>query len=166
MSRIRIKSAIETDAEELIAANRNSVGFHAPWVRPFTDRTGFEAWFAGLDGTRAVGLVARNAASNAPVGVFTFSQIVRGPFQSAYLGFYGLEGQLGQGLITDALRASIVYAFSRLELHRVEANVQPTNHRSLALVARAGFRKEGYSPAYLYIDGAWRDHERWAILAD
>jgi ribosomal-protein-alanine N-acetyltransferase len=68
--------------------------------------------------------------------------------------------------MTEALRAAAAYAFGELGLHRLEANIQPDNAASLALARRVGFRKEGYSPRYLRIDGAWRDHERWALLAD
>ena len=57
-------------------------------------------------------------------------------------------------------------AFRTLRLHRVEANIQPGNRASIALVERAGFRREGYSRRYLKIAGRWRDHERWALLAE
>ena len=57
------------------------------------------------------------------------------------------------------------YAFSSLKMHRLEANIQPENIASIALVRSCGFLKEGYSPKYLKIGGRWRDHERWAILA-
>jgi ribosomal-protein-alanine N-acetyltransferase len=58
------------------------------------------------------------------------------------------------------------YAFVRLKLHRLEANIQPGNQPSLALVTRLGFQREGFSPRYLKIAGRWRDHERWALLAE
>jgi ribosomal-protein-alanine N-acetyltransferase len=57
-------------------------------------------------------------------------------------------------------------AFLNLRLHRVEANIQPDNHPSIALAKGAGFHREGFSPRYLKIGGRWRDHERWAILAE
>jgi ribosomal-protein-alanine N-acetyltransferase len=66
----------------------------------------------------------------------------------------------------EALQQVIRIAFGRLGLHRLEANIQPNNEASIALVRACGFRKEGFSPRYLKIRGRWRDHERWAILAD
>jgi ribosomal-protein-alanine N-acetyltransferase len=58
------------------------------------------------------------------------------------------------------------YAFKQLKLHRLEANIQPGNLASIALIKRAGFVREGYSRRYLKICGQWRDHERWAILSE
>ncbi len=66
----------------------------------------------------------------------------------------------------DGLRLLLRIAFRRLGLHRIEANIQPGNDASVALVRGAGFQREGYSPRYLKIAGRWRDHERWAILAE
>jgi ribosomal-protein-alanine N-acetyltransferase len=57
-------------------------------------------------------------------------------------------------------------AFGELGLHRLEANIQPKNRRSIELVRRAGFRCEGLSRRYLQIAGRWRDHERWALTVE
>lgn len=166
MSKVSLQPVSPSDGEELIAANRASEELHGPWVHPFTDAEGFDAYLGTLRDDNNVGLLARNAETGEPVGVFNLSRIARGNFQNAYLGFYGMHGQVGRGLMSTALRAVLTYAFKELGLHRLEANIQPGNARSIALIERAGFRKEGFSPSYLSIDGTWRDHERWAILAD
>ena len=100
------------------------------------------------------------------VGVFTLSQIVRGMFHSAYLGYYAERPYSGQGYMTEGMRLVLRHAFTDMKLHRVEANVQPENAASIALVKRSGFRLEGFSPRYLKVGGRWRDHQRWAILID
>ncbi|WP_239021435.1 GNAT family N-acetyltransferase [Novacetimonas cocois] len=174
---VMLSPVTRMDADDLIAGNRASRDFHAPWVAPFTDRDGFDAWFQQVVTGANVALVARRAdaqaadgpgdgLSGAVIGVLTLSQITHGTFCSAYLGYYAMQPQAGRGLMTQALRMTVRHAFDLLGLHRLEANIQPANQPSIALVRRVGFRCEGFSPRYLFIDGAWRDHERWAILSD
>jgi ribosomal-protein-alanine N-acetyltransferase len=87
-------------------------------------------------------------------------------FKSTYLGYYAFAPQDGQGLMSDGLSLALDVAFRALRLHRVEANIQPANTRSTALVRRAGFVREGFSRRYIKLAGRWRDHERWALLAE
>jgi ribosomal-protein-alanine N-acetyltransferase len=99
-------------------------------------------------------------------GVFDISEVVRGLFDSGYLGFYAFMPHHGRGYMTKGLCAVLSEAFGRQGLHRLEANVQPENEASRRLTQSAGFRLEGFSPRYLKIAGRWRDHERWAITAE
>jgi ribosomal-protein-alanine N-acetyltransferase len=161
---LTIRHASLADAAALIAANRASRSLHAPWVEPFTDRDGFDRWFAGTLTGRKIALVADTGGAIA--GVVNLNEIVMGTFCSAYLGYYGMAGFTGRGLMTRAVALAVTLAFTSVGLHRVEANIQPGNLRSRALVERLGFRLEGFSPRYLFIAGAWRDHERWTKLAD
>lgn len=164
--RIRLARVTQADAADLIAANRASQAYHQPWVTAPIDQAGFDQWFARTLSGPNLSLIARESASGDVVGVINLNEIVMGVFKSAYLGYYGMQPFSRSGLMTEALIAATRFAFDELGLHRLEANIQPDNHASLALVRRAGFKQEGYSPRYLFIDGAWRDHERWALLAD
>lgn len=99
------------------------------------------------------------------VGTLHFSAIARGPFQNTLLGYSLDQGCQGQGLMGEALARGLQDVFSGpLRLHRVQAAVQPVNRRSSALLQRLGFRREGLAPRYLFIAGAWRDHEIWSLL--
>ena len=99
-------------------------------------------------------------------GVITLSEIVRGSFRSAYLGYYAFVPHQQRGYMTLGLKAVINRAFRELRLHRLEANIQPGNVRSRGLIRHLGFRNEGFSPRYLKIGGRWRDHERWALTIE
>jgi len=99
-------------------------------------------------------------------GVVNVNEIVRGSFQSAYLGFYAFVPHERHGHMFAGVRLAIAQAFRARGLHRLEANIQPHNLRSIALVKRLGFRLEGMSPRYLKVSGRWRDHERWAITVE
>jgi ribosomal-protein-alanine N-acetyltransferase len=100
------------------------------------------------------------------VGFVEISSIVRGFFDSAFLGYYAFKPHAGKGLMREGLAKVIDRAFGPLALHRLEANIQPANERSINLVKSLGFRLEGFSPRYLRVAGVWRDHERWALLSD
>ena len=154
-----------SDADDLIASNTASRRHHAPWVTPFTDRQGFEAWYGRILTGPNLGFVARETSSETIVGVITLTEIVWGAFRSAYLGYYGMIDWCGRGLMTAAVAKVVKHAFDDLGLHRLEANVQPGNAKSITLIRRLAFCKEGLSPGYLKIDGVWCTHERWARLA-
>lgn len=98
-------------------------------------------------------------------GVVNISHIVMGMLRSAYLGYYVFAGFERQGVMREGVLAVVRVAFAQLKLHRLEANIQPGNAASIALVRSCGFAREGYSPRYLKIRGRWCDHERWAIRA-
>jgi ribosomal-protein-alanine N-acetyltransferase len=122
----------------------------------FANDTAYRYWL--IDATRAGG--ARLPTSDVEViGSLHFSQVSRGAFQSAMLGYALDERHVGQGLMTEAIRAGLEEMFSpRVNLHRVQAAYRPENARSGRVLERLGFRQEGIAPDYLYIDGAWRDH--------
>jgi len=87
-----------------------------------------------------------------------------GDFKNAYIIYYAFEGHQRQGLMRQAVTEVIQIAFSKLKLHRLEANIQPENKASKKLAKACGFSKEGYSPKFLKKGGQWCDHERWALL--
>jgi ribosomal-protein-alanine N-acetyltransferase len=98
------------------------------------------------------------------VGRVNFTQIHRGPFQSCVLGYQIDEEEQGKGMMFEALSTALAYMFDVRRLHRIEANYRPENERSARLLTRLGFLEEGISRAYLFIDGAWRDHIRMAKI--
>ncbi|MBM6594776.1 GNAT family N-acetyltransferase [Microvirga pudoricolor] len=166
MAGVVVQRVRHEDGPELVTANLASINLHEPFVYPFHDLVGFLAYLSRCDGERSLGYVARDLAGGHVVGVININEIVRGVFQSAYLGYYGMAGMTGRGLMREAVGLVIARAFSEHGLHRLEANIQPENEPSRALARSLGFRQEGYSPRYLKIGGAWRDHERWAILSE
>lgn len=154
------------DAEEFTEATRNSRELHQGLVNPPADGAAFIGYVLknDVDSNECFLIIEKDSGSIA--GAVNISQIFMAGFRSAYLGYYLFEGFTGRGLMTDAIRTVLRFAFRDYGLHRLEANIQPENASSIALVKRCGFTKEGFSRKYLMIGGQWRDHERWAILAE
>ena len=157
-----IRPVAAADELAFTAGARASQSLHRPWVRPPCDAAAFGRYLAGFDGTTHHGFVVVTDGELA--GAIHLTNIVMGALRSGYLGYYAFAGFERRGLMTRGLNAVVRHAFNDLGLHRVEANIQPGNAASIALVMRCGFQLEGYSPKYLKIAGRWRDHERWARI--
>lgn len=154
-----------SDEREFLASVKKSGDLHSPWTLPPSTPEHFRAYLERMSAPENAAFLVCRPADNCLVGVFNITNIVRGAFQSGYLGYYVFAGHERQGLMRKGLEAVVRFAFQSLKLHRLEANIQPTNVASIALVKACGFLQEGYSPRYLKINGRWRDHARWAILA-
>jgi [ribosomal protein S5]-alanine N-acetyltransferase len=164
--RVYLREPTSRDGPQIIGANRLSRAFHRGWVLPPTDSAAFARWIDRCRQPNVQCFLVYRLADDAILGVFILSEIVRGMFQSAYLGFYAEQPHAGQGYMTEGMCLVLRHAFMAMRLHRVEANVQPENAASITLVKRAGFRLEGFSPRYLKVAGRWRDHQRWAMTID
>jgi ribosomal-protein-alanine N-acetyltransferase len=160
----RITGADEAEFTRLVA---ESAALHHPWMELPGTAEAFRRYLAKYDPPVVnIGLAVCELGSGALAGGINVNNIVRARFQNAALGYWAFAPVAGRGLMSEAIRLVVSYAFSDLDLHRLEANIQPANKASIRLVERNGFRFEGLSPDYLFIDGAWRDHERWAITRE
>ena len=147
-SRVYLRPPRSSDEAAFLRAARASRTLHGRWAKAPSTRAEFAAFVKRYGGAAHahVGFLVVRTEDDALCGVFNFSEIVR--------------------LMTEGLVLVLDVAFRRLALHRIEVNVQPTNRRSLALVARLHFFCEGYSRRYVKIAGRWRDHVRFAMLAE
>jgi len=164
--RVFLRVPTARDRDELLELTRASKRLHSPWLTAPATPDAFTAWLRRTHDARAGSFLVCLNDGEAIVGVFNLSEIVRGPFKSGYTGYWAHAAHAGKGYMSEGLGLLLRHAFRTLRLHRLEANIQPGNARSIALVRRAGFRLEGLSPRYLKIGGRWRDHERWAITVE
>jgi ribosomal-protein-alanine N-acetyltransferase len=139
---------------------------HHPWLSPPTTPEAFHEVLRRVDDARYDPQLVCRREDGAIVGFININEIVRGAAQFGFIGYGGVAAYSGQGYMTEGLRLILRRAFTELGLHRLEANIQPANASSIALVRRLGFVREGFSERYLKINGRWRDHERWAIRAE
>ena len=99
-------------------------------------------------------------------GEINLSSIQRGPFQSAYVGYWIDEAVAGQGYTPEALVVLARFAFDDLRLHRIQVSIIPRNTASRRVVEKLKIRDEGVAERYLEINGVWEDHVRYAITAE
>lgn len=152
-----LRNPIKEDAQKIAILYERSVSLHRPWVYPPSDYLEYlsqeNRYLLCFD------------ESDDIAGTFHLSGITKGYFHSAYLGFEVFSPYNNKGYMREGIQLLLNEAFTKLNLHRLEANIQPDNLASIKLVSGAGFEKEGFSKSYLNIGGqGWKDHERWAII--
>ncbi|MER5750921.1 GNAT family protein [Streptomyces sp. NPDC002088] len=166
--RVGIRHFTYEDGAEFAARVRESKDLHHPWLFPPDTADAYTAYAGRLieDRTKAGFLVCEKSEGGAIAGFVNINNIVEGAFLSGALGYGAFAHAVGRGLMREGLDLVVGYAFGPMRLHRLEINAQPANTASIALARSCGFRLEGFSPNMLHIDGAWRDHERWAVTAE
>jgi ribosomal-protein-alanine N-acetyltransferase len=165
-ARVALHRPTARDADDLIAAARRSRRLHGPWVQAPDTPEAVAAYLRRIRPATHEGFLVRRTSDDALVGVINLSEIVRGAFSSAYLGYHAFTPHARRGYLREGVGLVTVHAFGTMGLHRLNANVRPENVASVALLRNAGFRVEGSAPRYLHLDGAWRDHRPWVLLAD
>jgi ribosomal-protein-alanine N-acetyltransferase len=165
-SRVTLRLITAADQAEFLGLAAASAGLHHPWMTLAATPQEFQDYLRRFDHVTAEGFLICTRTTRAIAGVAHINSIIRGRFQNGSLSYAAFAPAAGQGYMSEGLGLVLRYAFEQLRLHRLDAQIQPGNHASLRLVRRLGFRNEGYSPGLLFIDGAWRDHERWAITSD
>jgi ribosomal-protein-alanine N-acetyltransferase len=163
---VELRAPVPGDQDAFLTAMRASRRLHHPWGVPPTTIDEFAALLNRAHGDAFEPMFACRLKDGAIVGYFNISHIIRGALNSAFLGYGAAAAHAGQGYMTEGLQLVLVRAFTDLRLHRLEANIQPGNRASIALVTRCGFVREGFSERYLKVGGRWRDHERWAIRVE
>jgi [ribosomal protein S5]-alanine N-acetyltransferase len=166
MARVLLRPPTAADEDEFTSSMRTSRTHHRPWIYMPETPERYAAYLARVDDPRAALFLACRVEDGAIVGFLNISEIVRGGFKSAFVGYGGVARFAGQGYMTEAMWLLLREAFVTLGLHRLEANIQPGNEGSIRLAKRCGFELEGFSRRYLKVGGRWRDHERWAIRAE
>ncbi len=165
--RVVIRQFTHPDGPEFTARVRESTALHHPWLFPPAAADAYAEYVNRLhDDPTRYGFLVCERDTGALAGFININNVVEGAFWSGALGYGAFAHAAGRGLMREGLALVVAHAFGPLGLHRLEINVQPANTASIALARSAGFRLEGYSPDFLYIDGAWRDHQRWAVTAE
>lgn len=166
-SPVVIRPPTVADCPEFLAAVRRSRALHGSWITPRAKTPKeFATYLKRASAGRHYRFLIIHRDSGGIAGVISINDVIRGDFQSAAIGYYAFAPYAGRGLMRAGLLLVLKQAFQELKLHRLEANIQPDNRASIALVKKCGFVREGFSRRLIKVRGRWKDHERWAILTE
>lgn len=145
-SRVELCPLALADQDEFCSLVRASAELHFPWMQLPATAQEFQAWMRRFNDGTNLGFLIRVLETGEAAGMVNINSIIRGRYQGASLGYAAFAPSAGRGYMAEGLTAALKHAFDELRLHRLEANIQPANKASLALVQRLGFGYEGLSP--------------------
>lgn len=160
-AKIYLREPCAKDEAIFLSTMNKSQDFHAPFILAPINSLEFQSYLQKSQMVDQKYYIAWSQDNNI-IGIFNISAMSQGFFKSAYLGYYASVDYAGQGLMSLSLKLVLNKIFTDLDLHRIEANIQPTNTASIHLATKNGFLKEGFSPRYLKVNGIWQDHFRFA----
>lgn len=164
--RITLRPPGPADSRQYALLMKKSAPVYRGLIGPYEGKAQFDEYLQRCRQDDFFGFLICRNADGLILGNINLFHITLQRLRSACVGYFVGAPFSRQGYATEALQLILQFAFKKVKLHRVEANIQPQNAPSIALVKRAGFTREGYSRRYLKIAGRWCDHERWAILAE
>ena len=164
--RVRLERPSARRERDFLAAALRSRALHRGYVVAAATPDEYRRYLKYVRGANQESFLVVEAALRELAGVVNINDIVRHSELSGRLGYYAFVPHAGKGVLREGLVLAIERAFRELGLHRLEANIQPGNGRSIALVEGLGFRREGTARGFLKIGTRWRDHERWALLKE
>jgi ribosomal-protein-alanine N-acetyltransferase len=164
LNSIALRCLNTADEAEFLANSIESKKLHKSWVIVPKTKKQFRDYVEEMNTNvnKAFAIIDVNTSSI--VGVVELRDIFMFDFKNCYITYYAFHRQLRKGFMKSGVQQVIAFAFKKLKLHRLEANIQPENKASIALAKACGFKKEGFSPKFIKKSGCWRDHERWALL--
>lgn len=163
-ARLTVRGLVGSDGSAFVSLARMSLPFHRPWIKLPTDSNAFEQYVSRFDNEVSFGFVV--CKDESIVAFINLTGIEREPYQRGRLGYGVFEQYANMGYMSFGLKKVVRLSFEKLGLHRLEADIQPSNELSRRLVQRNGFTCEGISRRFIHIDGKWMDHERWALTVD
>ncbi|MEU5877397.1 GNAT family protein [Spirillospora sp. NPDC047279] len=166
--RVGLRPVTAADLDVFVARAGASAAMYEGFVSMPTTAAGFHRYLGRFDGVAAIGLVLTLHRTGELAGFINITRVERRSLACASIGFGGFEETSGHRYVEEGVLLVVRYAFGELGLDRLEADVQPGNVASRQVVVRAGFRPpdEGSERVRIRVGGEWRDHERWAIMAD
>jgi [ribosomal protein S5]-alanine N-acetyltransferase len=164
--RVRLERPSARRERDYLSGALRSRALHRGFVVAASTPREYHAYLRATRRANQESFFVVEAQSGELAGVININNIVRNAALSGQLGYYAFVAHAGNGLMREGLALVITCAFRELGLHRLEANIQPGNRRSIAFVEGLGFRREGRARRFLKIGNRWRDHERWALLKE
>jgi [ribosomal protein S5]-alanine N-acetyltransferase len=171
--RVLLRPLVNSDFAAWAEVRRRNGDFLLRWeprlgmgvADPSRDRSAFEQRVQNRERERQIGSGYGFGlfVDSAFAGEINLNNVVRGAFQSGYVGYWIDEARAGRSYMPEAVVTLARFAFDELKLHRIEIDIVPRNRSSRRVVEKLGLREEGIAERFLEINGVWEDHVRYGL---